>query len=85
MDGFFYVHRESHPSRYDIKSELALEEPGVIGPPFNLSFHVRAPPAVAAHQYSVFYLKILKRRISPPPVSDSEPGLLSSQRSAAEP
>uniref|UniRef100_A0A674NF41 Integrin, alpha 11a n=1 Tax=Takifugu rubripes TaxID=31033 RepID=A0A674NF41_TAKRU len=33
--------RESHPSRYDIKSELALEEPGVIGPPFNLTFQIQ--------------------------------------------
>lgn len=57
-DRFFYVQRESHPSRYDIKSELALEEPGVIGPPFNLTFQVRSQTAFIAHQYFVFYLKI---------------------------
>lgn len=57
-DRFFYVQRESHPSRYDIKSELALEEPGVIGPPFNLTFQVRTRTGVTAHQHFVFYLKI---------------------------
>lgn len=57
-DRFFYVQRESQLSRYDIKSELALEEPGVIGPPFNLTFQVRSRTGIIAHQYSVFYLKI---------------------------
>uniref|UniRef100_H3CVZ9 Integrin, alpha 11a n=1 Tax=Tetraodon nigroviridis TaxID=99883 RepID=H3CVZ9_TETNG len=40
-DLLFTSQRESHPSRYDIKSELALEEPGVIGPPFNLTFQIQ--------------------------------------------
>ncbi|XP_033972599.1 integrin alpha-11a [Trematomus bernacchii] len=33
--------RDSHPTRYDIKSELSLEEPGVIGPPFNFTFQIQ--------------------------------------------
>ncbi|KAM9860747.1 integrin alpha-11a isoform 2-T2 [Aulostomus maculatus] len=33
--------RDSNPTRYDIKSELALEEPGVIGPPFNFTFQIQ--------------------------------------------
>lgn len=37
-----YLKRDSNPTRYDIKSELSLEEPGVIGPPFNFTFQVRA-------------------------------------------
>lgn len=36
-----FVQRDSNPSRYDIKSDLSLEEPGVIGPPFNLTFQVK--------------------------------------------
>lgn len=35
------IQRDSNPSRYDIKSDLSLEEPGVIGPPFNLTFQVK--------------------------------------------
>lgn len=38
---FFYFERHSNPTRYEIKSELSLEEPGVIGPPFNFTFQVR--------------------------------------------
>lgn len=50
-DGLSYIQRESHPSRYDIKSDLALEEPGVVGSHFNLTFQVRTqtsaiPPPV---------------------------------------
>ncbi|KAI4830952.1 hypothetical protein KUCAC02_002553 [Chaenocephalus aceratus] len=33
--------RDSHPTRYDIKSELSLEESGVIGPPFNFTFQIQ--------------------------------------------
>ncbi|XP_053720718.1 integrin alpha-11a [Synchiropus splendidus] len=33
--------RNSDPSRYDIKSELSLEEPGIIGPPFNFTFQIQ--------------------------------------------
>uniref|UniRef100_A0A8D3EE35 Integrin, alpha 11a n=1 Tax=Scophthalmus maximus TaxID=52904 RepID=A0A8D3EE35_SCOMX len=33
--------QDSNPTRYDIKSELSLEEPGVIGPPVNFTFQVR--------------------------------------------
>uniref|UniRef100_A0A8C4H9H8 Integrin, alpha 11a n=1 Tax=Dicentrarchus labrax TaxID=13489 RepID=A0A8C4H9H8_DICLA len=33
--------RDSNPTRYEIKSELALEEPGVIGPPFNFTFQIQ--------------------------------------------
>lgn len=33
--------RDSNPTRYDIKSELSLEEPGVIGPPFNFTFQIQ--------------------------------------------
>ncbi|XP_063736644.1 integrin alpha-11a isoform X1 [Eleginops maclovinus] len=33
--------RDSHPTRYDIKSELSLEEPGVIGPLFNFTFQIQ--------------------------------------------
>ncbi len=36
-----YFKRDSNPTRYEIKSELSLEEPGVIGPPFNFTFQVR--------------------------------------------
>uniref|UniRef100_A0A8C4H9J0 Integrin, alpha 11a n=1 Tax=Dicentrarchus labrax TaxID=13489 RepID=A0A8C4H9J0_DICLA len=37
----FYFKRDSNPTRYEIKSELALEEPGVIGPPFNFTFQIQ--------------------------------------------
>lgn len=37
-----FFQRDSNPTRYDIKSELSLEEPGVIGPLFNFTFQVRA-------------------------------------------
>lgn len=42
ISSYFYVwpKRDSDPPRYDIKSDLSLEEPGVIGPPFNLTFQV---------------------------------------------
>uniref|UniRef100_A0A3Q1B3R5 VWFA domain-containing protein n=1 Tax=Amphiprion ocellaris TaxID=80972 RepID=A0A3Q1B3R5_AMPOC len=33
--------RGSNPTRYEIKSELSLEEPGVIGPPFNFTFQIQ--------------------------------------------
>ncbi|XP_069561725.1 integrin alpha-11a [Brachyistius frenatus] len=33
--------RDSNPTRYDIRSELSLEEPGVIGPPFNFTFQIQ--------------------------------------------
>ncbi|XP_077444136.1 integrin alpha-11a isoform X1 [Stigmatopora argus] len=33
--------RDSDPTRYEIKSELSLEEPGVIGPPFNFTFQIQ--------------------------------------------
>uniref|UniRef100_A0A8C9YU80 Integrin, alpha 11a n=1 Tax=Sander lucioperca TaxID=283035 RepID=A0A8C9YU80_SANLU len=33
--------RDSNPTRYEIKSDLALEEPGVIGPPFNFTFQIQ--------------------------------------------
>ncbi|KAM9817323.1 integrin alpha-11a isoform 2-T2 [Neosynchiropus ocellatus] len=33
--------RNSDPSRYDIKSELSLEEPGIVGPPFNFTFQIQ--------------------------------------------
>ncbi|KAM3626216.1 uncharacterized protein V6R79_024895 [Siganus canaliculatus] len=33
--------RDSKPTRYEIKSELSLEEPGVIGPPFNFTFQIQ--------------------------------------------
>ncbi|XP_068175204.1 integrin alpha-11a [Antennarius striatus] len=33
--------RDSHPTRYEIKSELSLEESGVIGPTFNLTFQIQ--------------------------------------------
>ncbi|XP_075875483.1 integrin alpha-11a [Nelusetta ayraudi] len=33
--------RDSDPPRYDIKSDLSLEEPGVIGPTFNLTFQIQ--------------------------------------------
>uniref|UniRef100_A0A3B4ZXX6 Integrin subunit alpha 11 n=1 Tax=Stegastes partitus TaxID=144197 RepID=A0A3B4ZXX6_9TELE len=33
--------RDSNPTRYDIKSELSLEEPGVFGPPFNFTFQIQ--------------------------------------------
>lgn len=41
-----YFKRDSNPTRYEIKSELSLEEPGVIGPPFNFTFQVRAKSIV---------------------------------------
>ncbi|XP_054627498.1 integrin alpha-11a isoform X2 [Dunckerocampus dactyliophorus] len=33
--------RDSNPTRYEIKSELSLEEPGVTGPPFNFTFQIQ--------------------------------------------
>uniref|UniRef100_A0A8C9YS50 Integrin, alpha 11a n=1 Tax=Sander lucioperca TaxID=283035 RepID=A0A8C9YS50_SANLU len=36
-----YFKRDSNPTRYEIKSDLALEEPGVIGPPFNFTFQIQ--------------------------------------------
>uniref|UniRef100_A0A671VBV6 Integrin, alpha 11a n=1 Tax=Sparus aurata TaxID=8175 RepID=A0A671VBV6_SPAAU len=33
--------RDSNPTRYEIKSELSLEERGVIGPLFNLTFQIQ--------------------------------------------
>ncbi|KAM9409913.1 integrin alpha-11a [Pholidichthys leucotaenia] len=33
--------RDSNPSRYEIKSDLSLEEPGIIGPPFNFTFQIQ--------------------------------------------
>uniref|UniRef100_A0A3P8VP66 Integrin, alpha 11a n=1 Tax=Cynoglossus semilaevis TaxID=244447 RepID=A0A3P8VP66_CYNSE len=33
--------RDSNPTRYEIKSELSLEEPGVIGPPVNFTFQIQ--------------------------------------------
>ncbi|XP_034736538.1 integrin alpha-11a isoform X1 [Etheostoma cragini] len=33
--------RNSNQTRYEIKSDLALEEPGVIGPPFNFTFQIQ--------------------------------------------
>uniref|UniRef100_A0A3P8RUP3 Integrin, alpha 11a n=1 Tax=Amphiprion percula TaxID=161767 RepID=A0A3P8RUP3_AMPPE len=33
--------RGSNPTRYEIKSELSLEEPGIIGPPFNFTFQIQ--------------------------------------------
>ncbi|MEQ2237252.1 hypothetical protein ILYODFUR_021319, partial [Ilyodon furcidens] len=37
-EGDILFTRDSIPTRYEIKSELSLEEPGVIGPPFNFTF-----------------------------------------------
>ena len=37
-----HFQRDSNPTRYDIKSELSLEEPGVTGPLVNFTFQVRA-------------------------------------------
>ncbi|KAM9826242.1 integrin alpha-11a isoform X1 [Syngnathus typhle] len=33
--------RDSNPTRYEIKPELSLEEPGVVGPPFNFTFQIQ--------------------------------------------
>ncbi|XP_061743040.1 integrin alpha-11a isoform X2 [Nerophis ophidion] len=33
--------RDSNPTRYEIKPELSLEEPGVTGPPFNFTFQIQ--------------------------------------------
>ncbi|XP_033844801.2 integrin alpha-11a [Periophthalmus magnuspinnatus] len=33
--------RSSNPTRYEIKSELSLEDSGVIGPPFNFTFQIQ--------------------------------------------
>ncbi|XP_032373686.1 integrin alpha-11a isoform X2 [Etheostoma spectabile] len=33
--------RNSNQTKYEIKSDLALEEPGVIGPPFNFTFQIQ--------------------------------------------
>uniref|UniRef100_A0A669BBQ4 Integrin, alpha 11a n=1 Tax=Oreochromis niloticus TaxID=8128 RepID=A0A669BBQ4_ORENI len=33
--------RDSNPTRYEIKPELSLEEPGIIGPPFNFTFQIQ--------------------------------------------
>uniref|UniRef100_A0A3P8VRV2 Integrin, alpha 11a n=1 Tax=Cynoglossus semilaevis TaxID=244447 RepID=A0A3P8VRV2_CYNSE len=38
---FSFNHRDSNPTRYEIKSELSLEEPGVIGPPVNFTFQIQ--------------------------------------------
>uniref|UniRef100_A0A4W6F859 Integrin, alpha 11a n=1 Tax=Lates calcarifer TaxID=8187 RepID=A0A4W6F859_LATCA len=36
-----YFKRDSNPTRYEIKSELSLEEPGIIGPPLNFTFQIQ--------------------------------------------
>lgn len=46
MQLFFCVFsRDSDPTRYEIKADLSLEKPGILGPPFNFTFNVshRAP------------------------------------------
>ncbi|XP_075326413.1 integrin alpha-11a [Odontesthes bonariensis] len=40
-EGDLLFTRDSNPTRYEIKSELSLEEPGVIGPPFNFTFQIQ--------------------------------------------
>ncbi|MEQ2280407.1 hypothetical protein AMECASPLE_019462, partial [Ameca splendens] len=40
-EGDILFTRDSIPTRYEIKSELSLEEPGVIGPPFNFTFQIQ--------------------------------------------
>uniref|UniRef100_A0AAQ4RI06 Integrin, alpha 11a n=1 Tax=Gasterosteus aculeatus aculeatus TaxID=481459 RepID=A0AAQ4RI06_GASAC len=40
-EGDLLFTRDSNPTRYDIKSELSLEEPGVIGPLFNFTFQIQ--------------------------------------------
>uniref|UniRef100_A0A3Q2ZCJ4 Integrin, alpha 11a n=1 Tax=Kryptolebias marmoratus TaxID=37003 RepID=A0A3Q2ZCJ4_KRYMA len=40
-EGDLLFTRDSNPTRYEIKSELSLEEPGVVGPPFNFTFQIQ--------------------------------------------
>ncbi|XP_013857018.1 integrin alpha-11a isoform X2 [Austrofundulus limnaeus] len=40
-EGDLLFTKDSNPTRYEIKSELSLEEPGVIGPPFNFTFQIK--------------------------------------------
>ncbi|CAG5859397.1 unnamed protein product [Menidia menidia] len=40
-EGDLLFTRDSNPTRYEIKSELSLEEPGIIGPPFNFTFQIQ--------------------------------------------
>uniref|UniRef100_A0A3P9NLI1 Integrin, alpha 11a n=1 Tax=Poecilia reticulata TaxID=8081 RepID=A0A3P9NLI1_POERE len=40
-EGDLLFTRGSNPTRYEIKPELSLEEPGVIGPPFNFTFQIQ--------------------------------------------
>uniref|UniRef100_A0A3B5MT66 Integrin, alpha 11a n=1 Tax=Xiphophorus couchianus TaxID=32473 RepID=A0A3B5MT66_9TELE len=40
-EGDLLFTRDSNPTRYEIKPELSLEEPGVIGPPFNFTFQIQ--------------------------------------------
>uniref|UniRef100_A0A3P9LL28 Integrin subunit alpha 11 n=1 Tax=Oryzias latipes TaxID=8090 RepID=A0A3P9LL28_ORYLA len=39
-EGDLLFTRHSDPTRYEIKPELSLEEPGITGPPFNLTFQI---------------------------------------------
>ncbi|KAM6942884.1 integrin alpha-11a isoform 2-T2 [Xenentodon cancila] len=40
-EGDLLFTRDSNPTRYEIKSDLSLEEPGVTGPPFNFTFQIQ--------------------------------------------
>ncbi|XP_062405919.1 integrin alpha-11a [Sardina pilchardus] len=33
--------RDSDPSRYEIKADLSLEKPGILGPPFNFTYQIQ--------------------------------------------
>jgi len=39
---YFDSCREFYPTRYELKPDLSLEEPGDFNPPFNFTFQVRS-------------------------------------------
>ena len=54
----FFSCRDSYPRRYDIKSDLSLEEPGVIGPPFNFTFQVRSDSPIPPEYLNALRLMV---------------------------
>lgn len=83
-----YSHRDSNPTRYEIKSELSLEDPGVIGRPFNFTFQVRVKRKVfTTHLINDEKLILLGNNLDNLflcCLSDPEPWILSSEGSTAE-
>lgn len=49
---YFHSHREFYPTRYELKPDLSLEEPGDFNPPFNFTFQVRSTPLLSVTKES---------------------------------